>query len=464
MDKQTEIRARLARMQAENDALIEKLTDRALLTDYAHLARGENIWTDALQAAVRAHEIVEIPAGLYLIDGSVTIPSNRRIEAAEGAVIRLCEGVRVLMLRNEHTKDGTHAPISKENRDSNISISGGRWEESNTRRAGYGQTGMYDMGRSFYGVSTLMLFNNMEHLTLENMTFCHTAGFAVQMGDISDVRCENIAFDECFADGIHVNGNTENLITRDIHGQVGDDLVALNMYDWQDSSVNFGPMKTVLCEKLIAPPGRGYRMMRILPAVYYYDDGTAVDCSLTDAIISGVRGVKTFKMYYQTPAYNVDTQQPERGAVGSADNLFFEDIEVDLTSPAEGFKPYAESDPVAGSFAAFEINANIGRISISDIRLTLSDRFPMSFLVAVGPKSVRAGENGKIEIFDPYIGCEVGEIELKNIEINGQKPDDIAPYIHEIVFDRLHPDAPSTAAGRVRRIIYEKEQLENGSF
>ena len=200
--------------------------------------------------------------------------------------------------------------------------------------------------------------------------------------------------------------------------------------------------------------------MRILPAVYYYDDGTAVDCSLTDAIISGVTGVKTFKMYYQTPAYNVETQEPERGAAGSGDNIFFENITIDLTSPCEGFRPYVESDPVTGSFAAVEINANIGRLSMENIDLTLSDKFPMSFLIAVGPKSVRGGHGdseGKVEIFDPYIGCEVGSITLKNITVNGVKPDDIAPYVHEIVFDHLYDDAPSTAAGRIGKIAYDKK-------
>lgn len=454
MSTKAEIREKLERMARENRVLSEALTDRTELTAYAHLVREGSIWTDALQAAIREHEIVHIPAGLYLMDGTVTIPSNRRIEADEGAVIRLMEGVRVLLLRNEHTQDGTHAPISRENRDFNISICGGRWEESNTRRLGYGKTGMYDMDRSFFGVSTLLFFSNMDHLTLENMSFFHTAGFAVQLGDIENADIENITFDECFADGIHVGGNTENLIARSICGQAGDDLVALNMYDWQNSSVSFGPMKTVLCENIVSPAGRGYKMMRIEPGVYYYDDGTAVDCSLTDAIISHVRGVKTFKLYYQTPAYHVDSQQPERGAVGSCDNLFFEDIESELTSPAEGFRPYMESDPVTGSFAAFEINANIGRISFENIRLTLSDRFPMSFLIAAGPKSVRAGEDGKIEVFDPYVGCEVDTIELKNIEINGKKPEDITPFLHEIVFDHLYDDTPSTARGVIRRIEY----------
>jgi len=458
MSTKAEIREKLARMAAENQALIAQLTDRVSLTTYAHLVREGNVWTDALQTALNEHEYILIPAASapYMIDNTVTIPSNRHIEAEEGAVIRLCEGVRVLMLRNEHTQDGTHAPISRENRDSNISINGGRWEESMDHRAGYGKTGMYDMQRSFFGVSTCMLFNNMDHLTLTSMTFVHTAGFSVQLGDVTDADIEEITFIECFADGIHANGNTENLITRGIRGQVGDDLVALNMYDWQNSSVNFGPMKTVLCEDLEAPAGKGYKAIRILPAVYYYDDGSSVDCSLTDAVISNVRGVNTFKMYYQTPAYNVDTQQPEKGAIGSGDSIFFENIDIDLNAPADGFRPYMESDPVTGSFAAFEINANISSISFENIRLTRYDRFPMSFLIAVGPKSVRYGSDGKLEIFDPYLGCEVGEITLKDISVNGERKDDLTPFIHEIVFDHLYEDAPSTAAGRIRSIRHLK--------
>lgn len=463
MNRKMEIREKLSRMIQENRALAETLTDKVSLTDYAHLVRPGNIWTDALQAALDEHECIEIPAAdmPYMIDGTVTIPSNRHIEAADGAVIRQAAGVRVLMLRNEHTQDGTHAPIAKENRDCNISINGGRWEESWTKRLGYRRSGMYDMDAShFFGVSTCMLFNNMDHLTLTNMTFYHTAGFSVQMGDVADVHCEEIAFVECFADGIHVNGNVENLVTRSIHGQVGDDLVALNMFDWQNSSVNFGPMRTVLCENLEAAAGKGYKAMRLQPAVYYYDDGSAVDCSLNDAVISNVSGIKTFKMYYQTPAYNVDTQKPEKGSVGSGDNIFFENLTIDLDMPCDKFKPYLESDPVTGSFAALEINANIGRLSLENVDLKLYDHFPMSFLIAVGPKSVRRGtgeQEGKIEVFDPYVGCEVGVIELKNITINGIKPDDITPYIHEIVFDHLYDDAPSTARGSVREIIYRKD-------
>ena len=198
--KKQEIVNRLAEMERENRRLQALLTDAVSLTEYRPLADGDD-WTRALSAALREHEIVRIPAGEYLLSGGVVIPSNRRIEADERAVLRLKPNARLLLLRNERTQDGTRYPVRKGARDRNIAIVGGRWEESSDRRRGYGSTGMYDEARSFYGVSTCLFFNCVDHLTLSGLTFRHTAGFAVQLGDASNVLLEDITFEECFADG-----------------------------------------------------------------------------------------------------------------------------------------------------------------------------------------------------------------------------------------------------------------------
>jgi len=463
--RKAQIYASLDRMAAANRAAQDALTREASLTDYASLVRTGmqddtdiRIWTDAFRTALAENEIVRIPASAepYYVDDSITIPSNRRIAAEDGAVIRQTKGTRVLMFRNEHTADGTHAPISADVRDCNIAIHGGRWEESNTRRAGYGRTGMYDMNRSFYGVSTCMFFNNMDGLTLTDLTFVHTAGFSVQMGDITNVLIDNITFVECFADGLHINGNTENVRITNVRGQVGDDLVALNMYDWQNSSVDFGPMKTVLCENLELSADSGYKAMRIEPGIYYYDDNSSVDCGLFDAIIKNVRGINTFKLYYQTPAYKIIGEEPERGGPGSGDYLFFEDIRIDLNAPIDGFREYKESDPVRGAFAGFEFGANIGHLFFENIDLTLyPEKYPLSYLFCVGPKSCIGG-NGDVEVFDPYVSCEVGTVELTDIRVNGVSPDEIAPYIRAVAFDNINNDGRSTGSGTIANVIYHK--------
>ena len=212
-NKKEHIVQSLAEMQANNEKLISSLSDRCSLRNYAHLARKceyGTIWTDALQAALYEHEIVEIPSSKepYYIDNTVIIPSNRRIIAWR-AVIMLTPECDVLMLRNEHCKDGTHAPFTDEEHDCNISIHGGCFAESRTFRMGYGRSGRFspkeenDAKRAFFGVSTCVLFNNIENLTLTNVTFAHTAGFAAQFGNVKNAVFENIWFKDCYADGLN---------------------------------------------------------------------------------------------------------------------------------------------------------------------------------------------------------------------------------------------------------------------
>lgn len=442
----------LMKMEQSRLSSLPGIGAAAYLTDYTPDESG--MWTGAFNQALRDHTVVRVPASErpYMIDGSVIVPSGRTIYCDDGARILLAPGVRVLMLRNEHTKNGSFAPIDRSDRDHDIAVIGGVWEESNDKRHGYGATGRYDLqddgGYDWQGVSTAMLFNNLDGLVLKDVTFVHTAGFSVQTGDLSNAVIENIRFVECFADGLHLNGASENIVVRNVSGQVGDDLVALNMYDWINSSVNYGPIRNILVENLELSDDSPYEALRIEPGVYYYADGTPVDCSLEHALIKNVKGIKTFKLYYQTPGYNKG-QQPERGGVGSGKDITFEDIAVDLSVPIDTFPDYLESNPKTGWFAAFEIGADIEDITFRNIDLTLYDFYPMSRMVTVGPKSVRFGD---YEVFDPYYSCRVGKMTLENIKLNGEICRDASKLIKTVEFDSLYEDMPSSGKGEIGEI------------
>ena len=441
----------LGSKRLDNSASAEKLTDSVTLDKYSPLVH-DDIWTQALQAALNEHEVVVIPARdePYMIDSTVVIPSNRSVRAY-GATLRLTPDCDVIMFRNSSTEDGTHKPVTGAP-DHNISFFGGRYEESRRERGGYGTSGKYDEKRSFHGVSTLFFFNNIKGFTIEDATFAHTAGFAVQTGDAENIVFEHIRFEECYADGLHINGNTANILCRDIKGQVGDDLVALNVYDWQNSSVDFGPMKNVLCEDLELSADSRYKAMRIEPGRYIYDDGSIAECSLTNALIRNVRGIMTFKLYYQTPPYRTGTA-PERGMVGRIDDIYFEDITIDLDGPLDRFPEYLDSDPVRGRFAAFEFGADAGRVSFENIDLRLyPEKYPLSTLALVGPKSVRRGET---EIFDPYVSCEVGELSFHNIRING-RPAELPELFAVNEFGDINADGHSGGQGKVKAVTYKK--------
>ena len=456
------ITSSLSAMEKANKAEISELCDRVLLTDYAHLTKEcahGRIWTDALQQALLEHEIVEIPSGKapYYIDRTVIIPSGRRIEAWR-AVLCLTPECRTLMLRNEHTHDGTHAPIDTADRDRNISIHGGCFAESQAARKGYGESGRYSENNGeFFGVSTCMLFNNIDGLTLENVTFRNTAGFALQLGDAENAVFDNIWFDRCFADGLHINGGCENILARNIYGEVGDDLVALNAYDWQNSSVNFGAIRNVLCENLNLAPISRYKALRFEPGIYTYDNGESVDCSLENIVVKNVQGIKTFKMYLQTPAYEIGSE-PEKGDVGTVDNFFFENVCIDLNTPIDGFPEYVLGDPVRGIFAAFELGANIGTICFENIDVTLhKDEFPLSYLICIGPKSIVCG--GK-EIFDPYISCRADNIEIKDLRVNGKICEDIIPLTCSTVFNNINKDGMSSGQGFFGTISFDNAKIK----
>ena len=448
------IEQHLAAVAAENRKREDALTDTVRLTAYSP---KDGVWTDALQRALNEHSVIVIPASdkPYRLDGTVTVPSDRKIVAEDGAVIRLGEGTRVLMLRNTTTADGTLAPIHDVPRNENITIEGGIWEESCLHRKGYGESGMYDAERSFFGVSTCMLLENIDHLTLRNMTFRHCGGFAVQIGEARGIIIENITFEECYADGIHVNGNVEDIHIRNVQGQVGDDLVAFNMFDWQNSSINFGPCRNVICEDLTLSEDSHYKALRIEPGIYTFRDGSQVDCSLENAVFRRIRNIKTFKLYCQTPVYGPN-RPPEPAGVGSGNNVIFEDIRVDLDGPIDCFDEYLNGDPTVGSFAAFELGLNVKNLFFHKIDLVLHrERFPYSYLLCIGPKSIRL-PNGD-EVFDPYFSSTAENVYFSDITVNGLCRTELSPYLREIVFDGLYGDMPSTARGRLLRVITERK-------
>lgn len=457
-DKRAEIEARLEAVYCQTQKESQGLCDRVSLEAFRTLVRkdGEKeIWTEALQAALNVHEIVVIPAREepYYIDSTVVLPSDRRIEA-EGATVRLTKECDVVMFLSHRAADGTHSPLEGEKTPCahNISIFGGRFEEAHTERAGYGKSGKSDKDRRMYGVSCLWYLGNTKGLIVQDVTFAHTGGFAVQLGDTENAFFDNIRFEHCYADGIHINGNTQNVRCRHIHGQVGDDLVALNAYDWQDSSINFGSIDTVLCEDLDAWEGSLYRALRAVPGVYWYDDGVRKECRVQNVIFRKVKGVRTFKMYYQTPVYTIGTQ-PERGAVGKADHIYLEDMDFDLCEPVDGLAEYTQSDPVRGAFGAVELGADIGYMRLENIRLRLyKEKYPYSYLVCCGPKSARMGER---EIFDPYLSNTVQTLVLSNITVNGERVTSERKLVHETRFEDVNRDGHSTGCGRIAGLVIE---------
>lgn len=420
--------------------------------------KNGKIWSEAFSFALKNYEDIIIPAGKYYVDKSLVVPQNREIIADENAEIILIKEVKSLLLRNENVIDGSDEPIPKTAiKDENISITGGIWGEENDERLGYGKSGCFDEKNSMVGISTCFLFSNVKNLTLKNLTFRHTAGFAIQMGNISDFAVENICFDGCYADGLHINGGTESGTVKNLYGHTEDDLIALNAYDWDNSSINFGKIENLVVDGVkCEASGNVHKSIRIQPGIYPYKNGEKEDCFVKNLTIKNVSGVACFKMYLQTPAY---TTFPEKNiGVGRMENILFENISADTSEPVDKQPNYLSGNTVTGNFATFEIGSNVKNLTFNNVKTVLNKAiYPNSYFIAVGPKTQYIAEK-KLELFDPYVCCTVQRINFENVYINNEKKDDLTGFIKEISYDNLYPSALPFGKGKIISVSKEKKQ------
>ena len=420
--------------------------------------KNGKIWSEAFSFALKNYEDIIIPAGKYYVDKSLVVPQNRGIIADENAEIILIKGVKSLLLRNENVIDGSDKPIPKTAiKDENISITGGIWGEENDERLGYGKSGCFDENNSMVGVSTCFLLSNVKNLTLKNLTFRHTAGFAIQMGNISNFAVENICFDVCYADGLHINGGTENGTVKNLYGHTEDDLIALNAYDWDNSSINFGKIENLVVDGVKCDVGGNvHKSIRIQPGIYPYKSGEKEDCFVKNLTIKNVSGVACFKMYLQTPAY---TTFPEKNVgVGRMENILFENISADTSEPVDKQPNYLSGNTVTGNFATFEIGSNVKNLTFNNVKTVLKKaKYPNSYFIAVGPKTQYIAEK-KLELFDPYVCCTIQRINFENVYINNEKKDDLTGFIKEISYDNLYPSALPFGKGKIISVSKEKKK------
>lgn len=432
------------------------------INDYSDLLKitykNGFIWSYAFNEAFKAGGEIYIPQGVYYIDKPLIVKSGTTIVADEKAEIILIKGVKTLLLRNENVIDGSDVKIADDAPvDRDIAICGGVWAEENVERLGYGASGCFDENYSLKGVSTCFLFSGVNNLTLKNVVFKSTAGFACQIGRINGFLIENIAFDNCFADGLHVNGGVKNGVIKNLSGYTEDDLIALNAYDWDNSTINFGCIENVVVDGVKSINGASaHKSFRIQPGVYPYKNGEREDCYIKNLTVKNVSGVTTFKMYLQTPAY---TELPEKDiGVGRIENVCFENITADTSSPLDKQPNYLNGDRVAGNFATFEIGSNLKNMRLCNVSVRLDkQKYPCSYLITVGPKSQFIKEK-HLELFDPYVFATAENITYDKIFINGEEIDDLSPYIKQVEFDNLYPSALPFGKGKILSVFKEKKQ------
>ena len=442
----------LSKSNAPTDKPINLL---AFSKDVEKTELGE-VWTKVFRKALEYTRNLLIPKGKYYIDDTIIIPSNTKIRADKKAEICLVRDTKVVMFRNADVIDGSKRAVGHEEPISeNITIKGGVWSTEYRKRAEYGKICAFDKEDSKHGVHALMLFSGVKNLHLSEMVFKDTPAFALQLGRIEDFIVEKIKFVSCYADGVHVNGFVKNGFIKNITGEVGDDLVALNAYDWDNSTINNGPMENLRIENIRVAATGEYKSFRIQAGVVPTESGD-IDCYIRDLYIKNVKGVSVFKMYLQTPSYK---EEPDGTKVGRLENITIDGVELDLPAPVDQMKNYTECDPLTGNFGAFELGSNISKLTIYNVKAKINkERYPTLHLITAGPKSSYLPEWG-IELFDPYVVSETEEIVYKNIRVNGKKITDLRTEIKEVSFpDTMYEGQYGNGgSGKVKSVKNERK-------
>jgi hypothetical protein len=388
------------------------------------IAVEAEIWTDAIQAALNENPTAYVPhrPRPYYIDRPLILRSGHRLCLAPRAEIRLKPGANCCMVRNEHLLNGqTGAVTLTDSADHDIVITGGIWTTLATTPS---QPNGNVQGYAFPGGSPpangVVVLSHVRRVRVTDLTLRQCRYHGVQFSNCSSFLVDRIRFEDHRRDGVHVNGPASYGVIQDIrnvHGVMGDDLIALNAWDWKNTVMTFGPIHHVLVEGIAgeagaAPHGpEGRSEIRLLAGTKRFDDGRTLDCNIERCVIRSVTGIHTFKMYDQ-PNLELGRDRDFADPIGTMKDLTFGDLRIDR--------------PTGG--ALFQIHSNVSGMTVHDVALgfdpTSAPGGPW-VLVQVGPISMTCKINPNdpaswVEVFSPDKDCVVEALRVSGVTAQGR--------------------------------------------
>ena len=372
--------------------------DAVALTNYANLVwqtNGVAVWGRAFNRALREHAVVKVPAGDYPIEEQITIPSDRRIEADAKARIRHAPGYRGILVRNE--------PGAR-----NVFVKGGVWSDDRAAR-NRDASGRPVNYRVLHGDnSTVFRFLGCTGLTVRDLCVSNAPAFSIQAGAVTNLVVENVVVKKGGADGVHVNGCTENVLIRNVRGLTGDDLVALNAWDWPRSTECCGPMRNVLVDNAVTDAG-GYRAIRLLPGRTNRATGEWIDCRMDGIILRRIDNVDWFKAAYQ------GNGDPKENRMGAGSHWYFEDCDI----------RFERCEKAPEHTAVFDFGSDVDDVTLRYVNIDFAPREEgdeRRHVAKVGPWP-----------WEPRISPTVKKLTVENLTVNGAKPEQ---FFHETAYDQ----------------------------
>lgn len=416
--------------------------DREMFYAGAEMFSGECDPSDVIEGLLEEHGAVcvpHLPAGLTL-KRPVRLKSGIHLKVDEKTVVRMAEGCGGCMVRNWHIVSGMEGPVEAGQRDMDIIIEGGQWEEA-PRSASVNDP---DEVIRMFGKTNILLgvafFCHAERVTVRNMVIRSSDQYGVLLADCEDFLVEGIVFDRHRKDGVHVNGPAKRGLIQNMRGKCGDDFVALNAWDWDTSAVSFGPIEEIIVQHIEC----GHDEMRILPGRKSFRSGVKIDCPVERCRFEDISGVYNFKMYQQPNCHNLKREFKDFSEIaGQIRDVFFSKIRLDCLE-AEGLAEVHLD-------ALFEMGADCEGIVFEEIELGFSEeafREKGMSLAIIGPKSstwTRGYTDPAewTELFDPDMICAAEGTVFRNVRFAGEACRNVETLLRETHLT-VNEDYPNT--------------------
>jgi hypothetical protein len=395
------------------------------------------VWTAAFQADLDADGKLHIPARQqpYYLDGPLVIKSGQRLTADSTAEIRLKPGSNTCMVRNEHVVGFPDRPVPAETQpDRDIHIEGGIWT---TLAVSPGESNGNLRGASskqnpVVGTHGVILLQNVRRVSVKNVTIRQSRAFAIHLGNARDFIVDGVTLDRHGRDGVHVDGPASDGLIRRVSGDSHDDPVSLTAWDWRQYSASFGPISHVVVEDVTGAADEKHATdaIRLLPGVKRFDDGTTLDCPISDITLRRITDIREFKLYDQ-PNLELGRGQDKSAGVGSIKTLRFEDLT--FNRPGK-----------------IELHANTDGLVIQHVKLNHA-LAPDWHLLAIGPKSMTYKHGGEssdparwVEIFSPDMDCTVRHVRVSGVHAAGSKADIPIEHVVRVIQQQPNSDYPNT--------------------
>ena len=423
------------------------------------ITKTVKVWSDAINKALLENKHVYIPdmgEDIYLED-AIMMRSGYSLKVAENQLLVKCPNTPVTLIRNENLISGVEKKIGLSNPDSDITVEGGIWS-ANEPENGFDNGNIrlrVDREHSIEGVFAVMVFSNVVDITIKNLKFRDSKSYAVQISNCEGAFISDIEFLNFHKDGIHMNGSIKYAIVRNLSGVgMGDDMVAMNAWDWKTSAMSFGTLEKIIVENITS----SHNEIRLLPGRKTYISGEKNDCKIKDTIMRNIKGVYTFKLYSQP---NIHDTKDRSEIPGNIENVYFENIDFPEVS-ASGFGGL----PVEG---LFDVCVDTKDVYFNNIRIknTISEFEKMGVkLIKVGPLSAtwKGGKENPeewTEVFAPDDICTAENLHIGKISFSDR---DVVPTDEKVIVcekkQTLNPDYPNTLPkggtgyGIVKNVIF----------